>query len=156
MLYQIRHLFNLFWIRVKKYPLIFTSFGVLTVLICINAQQIAIGSIELYQKYISPHKGCHCAYSALHKDIPCSTYGKRVIAEKGALKGLFLLSKRFVDCKKAAITINSERNHLKPVVLADSGNPCFDCGEGTGKGFGMMIILGIALFLIFASGRGRY
>ena len=61
-----------------------------------------MGSITIYQAFISPYKGFHCAYGKVHTDeASCSEYGKKVILEKGLIVGLNMLQNRLLDCKKA-------------------------------------------------------
>lgn len=75
-------------------------------------------SISFYQKYISPHKGYHCAHASWHQDVSCSQYGKIVIAREGVVGGLRLLDGRFAECKMAAVKIDSAKS------VCQSGRNC--------------------------------
>lgn len=78
----------------------------------------AILTIDVYQSWISPHKGFHCAYASLHKGSPsCSEYGKQAIGKFGVIDGLLLLQDRFELCRKAAYQI----------AISGSMSVCDDC-----------------------------
>ncbi|MDD4901924.1 MAG: membrane protein insertion efficiency factor YidD [Patescibacteria group bacterium] len=97
-------------------------------------------SIDLYQRFVSPHKGYHCAYRAWHHDISCSEYGKQEIASVGVLEGLILLHERFAGCqlaaekiklaarptekRNAAVTGSKTKNKK---CCRNSNNPCAMC-----------------------------
>ena len=92
----------------------------------------------MYQKYISPHKGFHCAYHHLHpNDKTCSEYGKYTIKNHGVFTGLKLLNDRFDACKNAAKLIKianiiRNQNPQNCDEACDSiGNDCSrGCAEG--------------------------
>ena len=52
-----------------------------------------VGSIRLYQKYISPYKGYKCPYYP-----SCSQYGIEAIEKHGTLKGGLLALWRILRC----------------------------------------------------------
>jgi len=60
--------------------------------------QLALCSINLYQRYLSPAKGFSCAYRVLTGRDSCSAYGYRVIARHGLLNGWSLLRRRLHAC----------------------------------------------------------
>lgn len=60
---------------------------------------IALGTIKLYQNYISPYKGFSCAHRVATKEVSCSGYGAKVIKRFGLFTGYKLLNRRFYDCK---------------------------------------------------------
>ncbi|HTW96462.1 MAG TPA: membrane protein insertion efficiency factor YidD [Candidatus Methylomirabilis sp.] len=99
-------------------------------------------SITVYQKFISPHKGYHCAYAAWHHDISCSEYGKREIAGEGVIKGLILLRQRFAECHSAARLICLAKQNGCSASAADSSTTekkescCCTCWNGCGEKVG--------------------
>lgn len=50
--------------------------------------RIAVLVIELYLKYLSPHKGFCCASRVLSGGPSCSEYTRKAIAEQGLLSAL--------------------------------------------------------------------
>jgi putative component of membrane protein insertase Oxa1/YidC/SpoIIIJ protein YidD len=66
-------------------------------------RQVAIASIKVYQRYISPHKGFSCAHRLLYGGESCSGYVKRAIAQKGLLEALNSSGERFGACKQASL-----------------------------------------------------
>jgi len=54
--------------------------------------KLSVTTINLYQKYISPHKGYCCAHRAYTGEYSCSQYTKIAIEENG-LFFAFLSSK---------------------------------------------------------------
>jgi putative component of membrane protein insertase Oxa1/YidC/SpoIIIJ protein YidD len=139
---------NLLSIRlVKKHPYIYTAIFTILVLCVMNITQVAVHSIDLYQKYLSPLKMSHCAYGVLHKDeLRCSEYGKKVISEKGFFKGCLLLTERFVACEKANTELQEKHMTSHRVIFASFGD--MSCG--------MVILLGVGVALIVMShGDGR-
>ena len=81
---------------------------------------IALGGIELYQRYISPYKGYRCAYGVHCGGPSCSDYGKQVISEEGVVVGTVRLFHRFQECREAGMLV---RNN--PVRAGE----CSDCGD---------------------------
>ncbi len=56
-------------------------------------KELIIGSIVLYQKYLSPLKSTRCPY------IPsCSEYGRQAVEKYGAVKGSLIASYRVLRC----------------------------------------------------------
>ena len=70
----------------------------------------ALGSIWIYQTYISPHKGFRCAHSVVHKGTGCSGYAKQSIQTHGLLNAIPLIKQRFKECKVAYLTLQSEQS----------------------------------------------
>ena len=68
-----------------------------------------IYSIDLYQKYLSPYKGYCCAYKVYHDDVSCSQFTKNCIKELGFFQAIFIIKKRFQDCKISAEKIKEEK-----------------------------------------------
>jgi len=87
-------------------------------LVCLLAQPLALLLISGYQQFISPHKGWHCAYAALHRGASCAAYGKEAIARHGVIVGTCLLWERFDQCRQAAAVLAAN----------SSGKDCDCCG----------------------------
>ena len=61
-----------------------------------NAQPIALGSIHLYQRFLSPlaaHAGYRCRFTPT-----CSRYAETVIARDGIVRGGWSTMKRVIRC----------------------------------------------------------
>ena len=58
-----------------------------------------LGVIALYQRWLSPLKGFHCAHAALHGGASCSAAIAQTIRDEG-LK-LSLLTSRLAACRQA-------------------------------------------------------
>lgn len=58
----------------------------------------ALFAIELYQRYLSPHKGYCCAYRIYTGSASCSVLGYRAIRRFGLWDGLALLRERLALC----------------------------------------------------------
>lgn len=56
-------------------------------------KQLLIAPIRIYQYCISPMLGCHCRFQPT-----CSAYMIEAIDKHGALKGLWLGTKRICQC----------------------------------------------------------
>jgi putative component of membrane protein insertase Oxa1/YidC/SpoIIIJ protein YidD len=95
------------------------------VALCVLAKPAALLAIEGYQRYVSPHKGFHCAHGKLHGGLTCSAFGKKAIAENGLMAGAILLRGRFRQCHQAAVTLSAQR--------CDPGPRAGDCGESAGE-----------------------
>ena len=61
----------------------------------------ALFAIEVYQRYLSPHKGYCCAYRVVTGGASCSALGYRAIRRFGVWDGLALLRERFALCALA-------------------------------------------------------
>lgn len=89
----------------------------------------AIISIELYQKYISPHKGFCCAYKVHHNDISCSEFAKQTIKEIGLIKSIEKIKNRFNECKIANDYIQNEyEQNSKKEFKQGKCEKCGQCG----------------------------
>ena len=64
-------------------------------------QNLVIRSIEMYQKYISSHKGFCCAHRALHHGASCSEWAKHAIKKVGVSAAFPLMIRRFKACNAA-------------------------------------------------------
>jgi putative component of membrane protein insertase Oxa1/YidC/SpoIIIJ protein YidD len=76
-------------------------------------RQVAIASIKVYQRYISPHKGFSCAHRVLYGGESCSGYIKRAIAQKGLLEALKASRQRFDACKEASLILKSQQEEAE-------------------------------------------
>jgi putative component of membrane protein insertase Oxa1/YidC/SpoIIIJ protein YidD len=84
--------------------------------------------IDLYQRYVSPHKGFSCAYRVLHRRRSCSEYIKRALARYGPVAAVALAKRRFAACRLAAERIHApaedrDRERRRP----DGGYCPLDC-----------------------------
>ncbi|MBU6269672.1 MAG: membrane protein insertion efficiency factor YidD [Betaproteobacteria bacterium] len=59
-------------------------------------------SVEVYRRYVSPHKGYRCAYAALHGRMSCSDWAVRVLKRRGSLAFVTWLPRRFRSCAIAS------------------------------------------------------
>ncbi|RYG70690.1 membrane protein insertion efficiency factor YidD [bacterium] len=69
---------------------------------------LILGSIGIYQRYISPRKGWRCAYSVLHGGTGCSGYVKTEIREHGWRAARRAARKRFHECKLAGQALRAQ------------------------------------------------
>ncbi|AVP99191.1 hypothetical protein C7S18_19360 [Ahniella affigens] len=97
---------------------------------------LALLSIRLYQRYLSPLKGFRCAYCTATGRPTCSNYGYRAIKRHGILVGIALLKRRLARCGDAAerLTAATRRPPLLQRGDCDPGCaggcdavPDFDC-----------------------------
>jgi putative component of membrane protein insertase Oxa1/YidC/SpoIIIJ protein YidD len=65
-------------------------------------QQVSLGLINAYQRYLSPYKGFSCAHRVLHGGLSCSSYAKTAIAQHNLATALPLIRQRLRDCTTAA------------------------------------------------------
>jgi len=69
---------------------------------------VAVCSIVIYQKAISPVKGFSCAHRYRHGGLSCSEYVKQVVFRKGIVSGYTDIRSRFHACKSAALEIHGK------------------------------------------------
>jgi putative component of membrane protein insertase Oxa1/YidC/SpoIIIJ protein YidD len=62
---------------------------------------LALGSIDLYQRWLSPLKGFRCAHAALFGGESCSAAVRRLVSEQGLLGGRGDIAARFQTCRQA-------------------------------------------------------
>jgi putative component of membrane protein insertase Oxa1/YidC/SpoIIIJ protein YidD len=65
-------------------------------------QHLAIASIELQQRDLSPRKGFACAYRIAYGGESCSQYVKGAIAAEGFPRAITMARDRFRECKQAS------------------------------------------------------
>ena len=63
---------------------------------------VAVGAIDLYQRFISPYKGFCCAHRAVRGRRSCSQFAKRLIEKVGLLRFGPLLARRLRKCGEVA------------------------------------------------------
>jgi len=71
--------------------------------------KLSITAINLYQNYISPHKGYCCAHRAYTGEDSCSQYAKVAIAENGFFSAFPLIREQFNKCSFAAEKMKKKR-----------------------------------------------
>lgn len=64
--------------------------------------------INLYQRFISPHKGFVCAHRSLNGGVSCSEYAKAVAGRYRLNIALRLFWRRLRSCQKASHTLLEE------------------------------------------------
>lgn len=89
-------------------------------------RQLALFSIEIYQRYLSPYKGFCCAYRAHTGCRSCSTLGHRAIRRYGVVDGIAILRKRLQKCGVACQRQHAPRQ--RGALRSQRG----DCDPGCG------------------------
>ena len=54
---------------------------------------ISLKTISFYKSFLSPYLGGNCKFQPT-----CSDYGYDAVSNYGALKGLFMITKRLIKC----------------------------------------------------------
>ena len=62
---------------------------------------LALGSIDAYQRWLSPLKGFRCAHAALFGGESCSAAVRRLVSEQGLVGGRADIAARFQTCRQA-------------------------------------------------------
>jgi len=65
----------------------------------------AAGSIFVYQRWVSPHKGFCCAYRVLTGGRSCSEYARQTVLDRGILTLTKALPRQFSRCRRAHATL---------------------------------------------------
>jgi len=68
--------------------------------------------IGLYQRFISPYKGFHCAHAALHGGASCSGEVRALVLKYGVIGAWPLIRRRFAACDDASHRL-SDKEHPK-------------------------------------------
>lgn len=91
--------------------------------------RVALGMIDLYQRWVSPHKGWRCAHALHTGRRGCSALGARAIRRHGVWRGLGVLRRRFDAC-----ALSHEQLRLaRAARLHPQAGVCdFDCGPVDG------------------------
>jgi putative component of membrane protein insertase Oxa1/YidC/SpoIIIJ protein YidD len=96
-------------------------------------------SIDLYQKYLSPHKGYCCAYKVYHDDVSCSEFTKNSIKDVGFIQSILIIKQRFKECKISSERIKEEKECCQSEGFKrfDNcvGNSCKTCEVASCFGF---------------------
>lgn len=100
--------------------------------ISILPRQVAIWSINGYQRYISPYKGFRCAYAQVYGGRSCSVYGKAVIQQYGLRQGLKLLNHRFQVCREAMLILKIQAEQHSANCSETCGREMGSCGHNCG------------------------
>ena len=94
--------------------------------------KISISLINVYQYYISPHKGYHCAHRTYTGEDSCSQFAKLAIQDNGLFSAFPLIKEQFNKCSFASEKIKEQKeNYKKSDAYSDSlaGCSAFDtCG----------------------------
>ena len=94
-----------------KKPLIYFA---LIAIICTQINLISYYSIEVYQKFISPHKGYKCAYGVLHETGGCSEIVQQIILTQGVYFGMDAIKNQFVNCSIANDRLTKDIRSSEP------------------------------------------
>lgn len=78
--------------------------------------------IALYQRFLSPIKGYHCAHHRLHNGDTCSNAIKKIVIENELTNVPSLARKRFEECKQASATLRRLANSQRADISCDV--PC--------------------------------
>lgn len=70
-----------------------------------SLEQLAAFFIQMYQRYISPHKGFRCAHRALHGGASCSEFARLYVKEHSVWSMPAALRMRFRECRLAKMTL---------------------------------------------------
>jgi putative component of membrane protein insertase Oxa1/YidC/SpoIIIJ protein YidD len=82
---------------------------------------VAVGAIELYQRFVSPYKGFCCAHRAVHGRRSCSQFAKRLVAKVGLLRCVPLFMGRLRTCGEVARALKAGlvgRRKLRAIARA--------------------------------------
>jgi uncharacterized protein len=71
----------------------------------VNMTILALWLIRFYQRFLSPHKGFHCAHSAFFGGNSCSGAIYNLIQEQGLWRALPQIQIRFGECRFAYETL---------------------------------------------------
>ena len=69
---------------------------------------ISLTLIALYQRFISPYKGFHCAHHQLNKGDTCSNAVKSLVHQHGLIKAWPKIQQRFTGCRQAYDILRSQ------------------------------------------------
>jgi len=94
---------------------------------------IAIGLINLYQRFLSPRKGFSCAHHQLHGGSTCSNAVKYLIRDNGVFTGLLMSKQRFKECADAVKQLDTMPTVDIPCDVGIGGCDVGDCSGGGGK-----------------------
>ena len=103
----------------------------------------ALFAINVYQRYLSPYKGYHCAYHVHTGCATCSRLGFRAIRRYGVVAGIALLRERLERCgiayrryAFARLPQRMQRGFIDGCDIPCDGDclslPCDGCGDWGG------------------------
>ena len=84
--------------------------------------QVAVGLINKYQRYLSPHKGYSCAHRTLHGGDSCSQHAKTQIVRVGIWRAIPLMRQRFRLCAQASQSLRNLLNRLHEIANLPPSN----------------------------------
>jgi putative component of membrane protein insertase Oxa1/YidC/SpoIIIJ protein YidD len=59
-------------------------------------------AVRAYQRHLSPRKGWRCAYGVAHGDTTCSAAVRRIVAQRGVVRGVVPVTAQLLACYHAA------------------------------------------------------
>jgi putative component of membrane protein insertase Oxa1/YidC/SpoIIIJ protein YidD len=86
---------------------------------------VAVGAIDLYQRFVSPYKGFRCAHRVRRGGRSCSQFAKRLVERVGLLRFGPLLMRRLRKCgetaraMKAGLLARGRRSAVSKADLAE-------------------------------------
>lgn len=72
------------------------------------ATPVALASLNIYQKHISPRKGFSCPHRMLYGNQSCSEYVKDILTNQSLTTAIKMAPQRFRDCQAAARTLQQK------------------------------------------------
>ena len=85
------------------------------------------GSIEMYQRHVSPLKGFCCALRQVRGAHSCSEFARRAVLRVGPVSAYQLIKRRFVRCRQAYTSLAEQAEPNKPQEQAPNdpfAKPC--------------------------------
>ena len=79
---------------------------------------LALWFIGFYQRYLSPHKGFHCAHAGYFGGVSCSHAVKFIVLEQGLMSGLPSIRVHFKECRYTYTQLSSARLALSAVGIS--------------------------------------
>lgn len=113
---------------------------------------LVVWLIEVYQRWVSPYKGFHCAHHHLHQTGTCSNAVKQLVVEKGVLGALPFVRQRVQACRQAYQVLSCSPTELACDMPCDVSFG--DCGGGS-TGASEACILPCELVAFAPSRRAR-
>ncbi|NJP09090.1 MAG: membrane protein insertion efficiency factor YidD [Leptolyngbyaceae cyanobacterium RU_5_1] len=81
------------------------------------ATQLAIASINTYQKHLSPRKGFSCPHRLLHGGESCSEYVKHMLINQDLQTVLQTATQRFRACNVAAQNLRNQKQSGGCIII---------------------------------------
>lgn len=89
---------------------------------------MAVGTIGVYQRYISPHKGFQCAHRVFSGGPSCSEFAKQAILAQGLIGAIPQIRHHFVECRDA-YSLLQLRLHAQSPTDVDEKSPLARQGD---------------------------